>query len=312
MTATRSPPSGSRSSARRPASTSSRSRTTPTSPASTRRRRCSDLGRGRTERIQLRPTSSTCRCGSRPSSPGRRESRPASHGRLELGLGAGYFWDAMEAMGVDRLARCLGRRARGGHRHHSRHLGPGRASGLHCGPTASPPPRQRRRPRPGARAQHPDLGGRWQAPDARPHRPDRRRLGHPGGNSGLADLSTAGPHRRRGRDPRRPRPARDQAHRERLGPLRSPRRRLPRRASRSVGRAAAAVVVDDGVGTFILASDDPDTIETFAGEVARPPRGRRAERSRARHRDPGHREQLRPREAPRRHRLRLHPGHLGG
>ena len=211
--------------------------------------------------------------GSRPSSPGPPRVSTCCRTGGSSTLGAGYFWDAMESMGVDRLAPGASVDAleeaidiiRGIWAASQRT--PLRTNGILHHVKASTAAR--------TRAQHPDLGGRWQAPHARPHRPARRRLGHPGGNSGLADLSTAGrivdaAAIRAGRDPRE-----------------------IRRIANVSGRFAARdggfldgppdqwvedllpVVVDHGVGTVILASDDPDTIETFAGEVV-PPSAKRS------------------------------------
>ena len=71
-----------------------------------------------------------------------------SGGRFELGLGAGAFWDAIEAMGGPRRspAEAVARPARGD-RHHPRHLGR-RSAGRHLRRRrAVPHPRRQARPR---------------------------------------------------------------------------------------------------------------------------------------------------------------------
>src|SRR5690606_35295380 len=49
----------------------------------------------------------------------------------------------------------------------------------------------------------------------------------------------------------------------------------------------AGLALEDGIGTFIVTGDDPDTIETFAGEVAPAVRERVAEERRRRGGGPG-------------------------
>lgn len=97
-----------------------------------------------------------------------------SGGRFAMGLGAGAFWDAIEAMGAQRLT-------------------PGEAvtaldeavdiiRGIWDTSDRTPlrvhgtPPGRRRQARPGPRARHPDLDRRRQAAHAAAHRPQGRRL----------------------------------------------------------------------------------------------------------------------------------------
>jgi alkanesulfonate monooxygenase SsuD/methylene tetrahydromethanopterin reductase-like flavin-dependent oxidoreductase (luciferase family) len=189
-----------------------------------------------------------------------------SHGRLELALGAGYFWDAMESMGVDRLSpgesvdaleeaidiirgvwsasQRNPLRTKGAHH---------RVNGIDRGPAPA-------HTIPiwvgGGKPRMLDLIGRladgWVIP---------------GGKSGLTDLSTAGR-------------AVDAAA---IGAGRDPReiRRIANVSGHFGSRDGGfldgppaqwveqllPVVVDHGVGTVILASDDPGSIEAFAGEV---------------------------------------------
>jgi FAD/FMN-containing dehydrogenases len=189
-----------------------------------------------------------------------------SHGRLELALGAGYFWDAMESMGIDRLSpgesvdaleeaidiirgiwaasQRTPLRTKGLHHH---------VSGVDRGPA---PAHNIPIWVGGGKPRMLDLIGRladgWVIP---------------GGNSGLADLSTTGQAVdaaaiRAGRDPREIRRIANVSGRfgVRGGDL------LDGPPAQWVEQLLP-LVVDHGVGTVILASDDPDSIETFAGEV---------------------------------------------
>ena len=95
-------------------------------------------------------------------------------GRVDLGLGAGGFWDPIVAAGGTRLtARAERRRAPRGHRGHPRRLAPGRQGRPR---RRRAPSRQRTAPGSGAGAPGRDLGRRLQAPDAEAHRPVCRRL----------------------------------------------------------------------------------------------------------------------------------------
>ena len=70
-----------------------------------------------------------------------------SRGRVELGLGAGAFWDGIAAVGGPRLTPGQsGRRARRGHRHHPRLVERGRRPDP---PRGHALPRRRRPSRPG-------------------------------------------------------------------------------------------------------------------------------------------------------------------
>ena len=74
-------------------------------------------------------------------------------GRFELGLGAGAFWDAIEAHGGARLtAAAGGRRPARGHRRHPRRLGRRRRRAAAAGREVLP--RRRRQARPGAGTRH--------------------------------------------------------------------------------------------------------------------------------------------------------------
>ena len=98
-----------------------------------------------------------------------------SGGRLELGLGAGGFWDAIEAMGSRRLTPGrVGGCAERGDRRHPRDLGGRRASAAAVRRRALPPPR--RQARAGAGARDPDLARRAEAAHAAADRSQGRRL----------------------------------------------------------------------------------------------------------------------------------------
>ena len=165
-----------------------------------------------------------------------------SGGRFDLALGAGAFWDAMEAMGarrltpgeaVDALSEAidiirgdLGRRRAGAVAGRRRVLSVGR-----------------RQARPGAGARHPDLAGRLQAADAPADRAkadgwlpslgymQAGRSSRPG--TAIIDEAAA----EAGRDPREIRRLLNIS-----GQFRIPRR-VPRRPARAVGRGAAAAGV---------------------------------------------------------------------
>ena len=157
-----------------------------------------------------------------------------SGGRVELGLGTGAFWDAIEAMGGPRRTGGEAVTALdGGDRDH-----PGAVDAwthtAHRG-RALPAGRREAGPVPGAPRR--DLAGRLRAADARADRPGRRRLAaQPGLRRGGAPARDERPDRR-GR-PRR----RTQAGRRTppLQPLRHVRHRLrpARRRHRRLGGAA--------------------------------------------------------------------------
>ena len=189
-----------------------------------------------------------------------------SHGRLELALGAGHFWDAMESMGIDRLSpgesvdaleetiyiirgiwaasQRTPVRTKGTHH---------RVDGVDRGPA---PAHNIPIWVGGGKRRMLDLVGRladgWVIP---------------GGNSGLADLSTTG----RAVDAAAIRAGRDPREIRRIANVSG------RFGSRDGGfldgppaqwvEQLLPLVVDHGVGTVVLASDDADSIETFAGEV---------------------------------------------
>ena len=97
-----------------------------------------------------------------------------SGGRVELGLGAGAFWDGIAALGGPQAdARPVGRRARRGDRGHPRLMERGRRPDPPRG-RALPDRRRPPRARPGARRR--DLARRLQAPDAGAHRRQGGRL----------------------------------------------------------------------------------------------------------------------------------------
>lgn len=98
-----------------------------------------------------------------------------SHGRAELGIGAGSAWDAIEAMGGRRLDRGDSVEALEEAIHVIRELwdagaqGGATFEGKHYRLAWRPP-------RAGTGARHRHLGGRVQAPDAAAGRPARRRV----------------------------------------------------------------------------------------------------------------------------------------
>ena len=159
-----------------------------------------------------------------------------SSGRVELGLGAGAFWDAVVAAGgprrtpkeaVDALVEAIGIirqvwdggtvRAVGEHY---------QVNGLHGGPRAGP--------------RHPDLDRRLQAADAARHRGPGRRLDPVDGvrRPGAARGAERG-HRRAGRG-QRARYAGDPADVQRLRSLRQ-RQRLPPGHARTTGPSSSPV-----------------------------------------------------------------------
>lgn len=223
---------------------------------------------GQTERIRLAP--SVINVPMRQPSVLARAAASLdllSHGRLELALGAGYFWDAMESMGVDRLQAGASVEAldeaidiiRGLWATSQRT--PLHTNGVHhrvAGADRGPAPAHTI---PiwvgGGKPRMLDLVGRladgWVIP---------------GGTAGLNDLAATS-HAvdtaaiRAGRDPREI-------------------RRIANVSGRFGARTEGFLdgppgqwveqllphVVDHGVGTIVLASDDPRSLETFAAEVA--------------------------------------------
>ena len=142
-----------------------------------------------------------------------------SGGRVELGLGAGAFWEAIEALGgprrtpkqaVDALVEAIGviraSWAGGTIRLEGEHYP---VRGAHGGPAAGP--------------RHPDLGGRLQAADAAGHRRPGRRLDPVDGVRRPAGPRGHERHHRRARGGQRPRRAGDPADVQRLRPLRQRR-----------------------------------------------------------------------------------------
>ena len=226
-----------------------------------------------------------------------------SGGRFELGLGAGAFWDAIEAMGGAAAARRARASTRSTRRSTSSAASGTPTSAAACASTASTTGR-RRQARPGAGARHRDLARRVQAADAaligRKADGWLPSLGYlqPGdlapGNATIDEAAQAA-----GRDPREI-------------------RRLLNIGSGSFSGAGflqgpaeqwveelLPLVLEHGFSTFILASDDPRAIERLRrGGRARAARGRRG-RARAR---PGRRPARRAAAArwpgARRHRLR--------
>ena len=230
---------------RRPASTSSRSRTTPTSRSSSTPGRCCRSSPRRTTHDPRRPQRrSTCRCARRSCSRAApRAWTCLSGGRVELGLGAGAFWDGDRRHRRPRLTPGQARRRAGrGDRRHPRVWDA--ASGAVRVTTASTTGSPARTPGPrpahdieiwlGAykprmlrahRARRPTAGCRARAtlePDALPAHERRDRRGGAGG-----------------RAPARGRPPPAQRHRR-------VRRRAPGscRARRGVGRAARRAHAD--------------------------------------------------------------------
>ena len=225
-----------------------------------------------------------------------------SGGRFDLALGAGGFWDAIEAMGGTRLTPGQAvDGARRGDRRHPRAVGH-RASAAACSPTAEYHRVARCEARSAAGARDPDPHRRVQAAHARAHRPQGRRL------AAVARLHAAG----------RPRPGQRgdrRGGRSRVG-------RDPREIRRllNVGQLAAdpgefaerlaQLALEDGIGTFILAGDDPRPAAALRRRGrARGARARRGASGRPTA-SPPHPVRVvgRARRAPRRHRLRRRAG----
>ena len=185
----------------------------------------------RTERIRIAPN--VLNIPLRPPSVVARSAASLdllSGGRFDLALGAGGFWDAIEAMGGTRLTPGPGgHRARGGDRRDPRAVGHERAARrLH---RRAAPSRARRQARTARRSRHPDLDRRLQAAHALADRAQRRRL------APVARVHAAGRPRegqrddRRGGGIRRARSARDPP---------PPEHRAARRRPRRVRRSARA------------------------------------------------------------------------
>jgi len=96
-----------------------------------------------------------------------------SGGRVELGLGAGAFWDAIEANGGRRLAPGQAVAALGEGDHPA---GVGHQPARRRPRERRPLPRRRRQARSRTSSRHRDLGRRPQAAHARADRPQRGRL----------------------------------------------------------------------------------------------------------------------------------------
>ena len=189
-------------------------------------------------------------------------------GRVELGLGAGAFWDAIVAAGgprrtpreaVDALAEAVQILA-----FWARRVGPVRGRAL---------PRGRAASRSGAGPRHPGLDRRLQAPDAAADGPARRRLGAEHGLRGPAGAGrmTAG---RRGRRRRWPRTGRDQADLQHHGPFGTGSGFLQGRPQ-DWAEQLAGLALDLGTSA---SSSGPTTPTTYAGSR---PRSRRRSGSRS-------------------------------
>ena len=211
-----------------------------------------------------RPTSPTCRCGRRWSLARSAATLDLlSAGRVELGLGAGAFWDAIVAAGgprrtpkeaVDALVEAIGiiRQVWAGDtvRAEGEHY---RVKGLHGGPRpahdipiwiGSYKPRMLRVTADLADAWIPSMGyadpHELAAMNARideaprPTGADRRR-------SGGCTTSSAGS---------------------------APAAASSRAPSRDWAEQLAGLAIDEGISTFILGTDDADVVRRFALEVA--------------------------------------------
>jgi alkanesulfonate monooxygenase SsuD/methylene tetrahydromethanopterin reductase-like flavin-dependent oxidoreductase (luciferase family)/FAD/FMN-containing dehydrogenase len=222
---------------------------------------------GRTERIQLAP--SVLNVPMRPPAVMARAAASLdllSAGRVSLGLGAGFFWDAMEAMGLERLTPgesvdALAEAVEVMRAIWSADRTPLRVSGEHHrldGAQAGPAP---------AHDIPVWIGG---------GKPRMLRLVGatadgwvvPGGVSGLKALRAGNTAvddaaASAGRDPREIRRIVNLAGRFTITPggfLTGP-------AEQWVDDLLP-LVLDDGVGTLVLASDEPETLRRFAGDVA--------------------------------------------
>ena len=180
------------------------------------------------------------RSASRPCSRAPpRASTCSSGGRVELGLGAGAFWDGIEAMGGERLTPgesvdALER----GDRRHPRHLGR-RPSAAACASTASTTAcaAPSAGPAPAHDIEH--VARRLQAAHAAADRAQGRRLAARRWPTCSRTTSRRQPHDRRGGRGGRPRPARDPPPAQHPGRVRPVARRLPPGPARAVGRGAA-------------------------------------------------------------------------
>ena len=190
-----------------------------------------------------------------------------SGGRVELGLGAGAFWDAIEAMGGPQPhARAGGRRAERGDRRHPRHLGRRRARRrARRGASTTTSRGAKRGPEPAHDIG--DLARRLQAAHAAADRPQGRRL------AAVAGLPAARGHRRRATR------AIDEAA---LAAGRDPReiRRLLNIGARRRRRCEQLLplVLEHGFSTFILVRRRPARDRALRARRSRP---RCARRSRA-------------------------------
>ena len=179
-----------------------------------------------------------------------------SHGRAELGIGAGIAWDAIEAMGGRRLDPGDSVEALEEGIHVIRELwdagerGGARFEGKHYRLA-------------GAGARHQHLGRRVQAPHAEA---GRLKPGDLAAGNAVIDAAAA----RAGREPHAIRRLLN------LGAVDAP--------ARETAAELARLALEDGIGTFIVTANDPRAIADFASEVA--PRVREAVEE-ARLRGPG-------------------------
>ena len=219
-------------------------------------------------------------------------------GRVELGLGAGAFWDAIAAVGGPRLDRPRGIDAL------EEGIGVIRAiwdtGARSVRVDGRPPPGPGRASRAGAGARRRHLARRLQAAHARADRPARRRLApeqpvRPAGRAARDE-----PRHRRGAA------ATPAATRPRSGgSTTSPGVR--RRGTDSCGPAGmwaeqlAELALEHGMSGFIVMGDDPEVLRRFAGEVAPAVRelvDARAERGQDVRAGRGGRGRFRPRPSP--------------
>ena len=192
-----------------------------------------------------------------------------SGGRVELGLGAGAFWDAIEANGGPRRTpRRVGGRAGGGHRRSSAALW---ADARQRRGSRAYYRAARRAARPAAGASDRHLARRVRPAHAAADRPPRRRLDAvlPRTCRSSSSARHDGAHRRR-RGGSRPRPRRDPPPLQRQRRLPGERRRLPARPAAPLDRAARRLALEHGISAFVLAVDPsaPADLRRFAEEVA--------------------------------------------